>query len=260
MDVRVENVVKAFGDTPALHGVSLDDQLRRAGRAARPVRARARRRCCGILAGLELPTAGRVIFGGEDALSLSVQERNVGFVFQHYALFRHMTVVRQHRLRPQVRPRPSRPPRPEIRKRVLELLELVQLVGPREALSLAALRRPAAARRARPRARHRAARAPARRAVRRARRQGPQGAAPLAARDPRPDRPHHGLRHPRPGRGARARRPRRGHEPGPDRADRHARRDLRSPGTPLRLRASSARPTRCRSASSRESSSSTIAR
>ena len=89
-----------------------------------------------IIAGLECPTAGRVLFGGEDATRAACSERSVGFVFQHYALFRHMTVVENvafgltragRATRARARPRSS--------ARVDELLELVQLAGLREALS-----------------------------------------------------------------------------------------------------------------------------
>ena len=75
------------------------------------------------------PTSGRVLFDGEDALKLTVQERNVGLVFQHYALFRHMTVLENIGFGLRVRPRSRRPSRKEIRRRALELLDLVQLSG-----------------------------------------------------------------------------------------------------------------------------------
>jgi sulfate transport system ATP-binding protein len=79
-----------------------------------------------IIAGLE-SAEGAVRFGGEDASRFSVQERRVGFVFQSYALFRHMTVFDNVAYGLTVRPRSSRPPRLEIEARVRRLLELVQL-------------------------------------------------------------------------------------------------------------------------------------
>ena len=82
-----------------------------------------------IIAGLETSHGGNVLFGGEDATGLRVQDRRVGFVFQSYALFRHMTVFDNIAYGLNVRPRHSRPARQEIRRRVLELLELVQLAG-----------------------------------------------------------------------------------------------------------------------------------
>ena len=82
-----------------------------------------------IIAGLEIPTAGRVLFGDEDAHALPVRERRVGFVFQHYALFRHMTVADNIAFGLNVRPRRERPPAGEIDAPVDELLDLVQLDG-----------------------------------------------------------------------------------------------------------------------------------
>ena len=125
-----------------------------------------------IIAGLETPDEGTLRFGGDDATGLSVQDRRAGFVFQSYALFRHMTVSDNIAYGLSVRPRRSRPARSEITRRVNELLDMVQLPELRGALSRATVRRPAAAHRARSRARDRAARIVAGRAVRRARRQG----------------------------------------------------------------------------------------
>jgi sulfate/thiosulfate transport system ATP-binding protein len=80
-----------------------------------------------IVAGLEWPDAGEVQFDGEDALGRTIGERHVGFVFQHYALFRHMTVFENVAFGLRARPRRYRPSEPEIMKRVEKLLELVQL-------------------------------------------------------------------------------------------------------------------------------------
>jgi sulfate transport system ATP-binding protein len=82
-----------------------------------------------LIAGLDRPTAGSIYFGGEDASWKSVQERNVGFVFQHYALFKNMRVADNIGFGLRVRPRGSRASRQEIDRRVSELLELVQLPG-----------------------------------------------------------------------------------------------------------------------------------
>ncbi len=81
------------------------------------------------MAGLEAPTAGRLLFDDEDATRLSVGERRVGFVFQHFALFRHQTVAENVAYGLRVRPRRTRPSAPEIKRRVAELLELVKLGG-----------------------------------------------------------------------------------------------------------------------------------
>ena len=80
-----------------------------------------------IIAGLEQADSGSVIIRGEDASDLHVRERNVGFVFQHYALFRHMTVFENVAFGLRVKPRSERPAEVVIRARVKELLDLVQL-------------------------------------------------------------------------------------------------------------------------------------
>ncbi len=80
-----------------------------------------------IIAGLEKPDAGTVLFQGEDATDRHVRERQVGFVFQHYALFRHMSVFENIAFGLRVRPRAERPSEADIRARVHDLLKLVQL-------------------------------------------------------------------------------------------------------------------------------------
>ncbi|MUG27441.1 sulfate/molybdate ABC transporter ATP-binding protein [Aeromonas salmonicida] len=80
-----------------------------------------------IIAGLEQADSGHVIIRGEHATDLDVRERNVGFVFQHYALFRHMTVFENVAFGLRVKPRSERPTEAVIRARVKELLDLVQL-------------------------------------------------------------------------------------------------------------------------------------
>jgi sulfate transport system ATP-binding protein len=80
-----------------------------------------------IIAGLDWPDEGQVLFNGEDALARSAGERHVGFVFQHYALFRHMTVFENIAFGLRVRPRRIRPSEEDIRDRVQKLLGLVQL-------------------------------------------------------------------------------------------------------------------------------------
>src|SRR5688500_7018065 len=80
-----------------------------------------------IVAGLESPDRGSVLFDGQDATNRQVGERRVGFVFQHYALFRHMTVFENVAFGLRVRPRAHRPPNTEITDKVTNLLKLVQL-------------------------------------------------------------------------------------------------------------------------------------
>jgi len=82
-----------------------------------------------VIAGLETADSGRLSFGDDDATRLSVQERRVGFVFQSYALFRHMTVAANIAYGLTVRPRRQRPSRAEIVRRVDELLDMMQLPG-----------------------------------------------------------------------------------------------------------------------------------
>ena len=128
VDVSIENVARMFGTTPALHGVSLGIDGGELVALLGPSGS-GKTTLLRILAGLDVPTSGRVLFDGEDALRLTVQQRNVGLVFQNYALFRHMTVLDNIGFGLSVRPRSRRPSRKEIRKRALELLDLVQLSG-----------------------------------------------------------------------------------------------------------------------------------
>jgi sulfate/thiosulfate transport system ATP-binding protein len=128
MHVVVENVVRTFGVTPALHGVSLEIKPGELVALLGPSGS-GKTTLLRILAGLDIPTEGRVMFDGDDALKLTVQQRNVGLVFQNYALFRHMNVLDNIGFGLRVRPRDRRPSRKEIRRRALGLLDLVQLSG-----------------------------------------------------------------------------------------------------------------------------------
>ena len=128
MHVVVENVVRTFGVTPALHGVSLEIKPGELVALLGPSGS-GKTTLLRILAGLDIPTEGRVMFDGDDALKLTVQQRNVGLVFQNYALFRHMNVLNNIGFGLRVRPRDRRPSRKEIRRRALGLLDLVQLSG-----------------------------------------------------------------------------------------------------------------------------------
>jgi sulfate transport system ATP-binding protein len=82
-----------------------------------------------IIAGLETADTGRIIFNGEDTTTRSVRERQVGFVFQHYALFRHLTVADNVAFGLNVKPRAERPSKKDIKEKVHNLLKLVQLEG-----------------------------------------------------------------------------------------------------------------------------------
>jgi sulfate transport system ATP-binding protein len=128
MSLKIDNVAKAFGRFPALGGVSLDaaegEFLALLGPSGSGKTTLLR-----ILAGLERPDSGAVTFEGEDFLKLSARERRVGMVFQHYALFRHMTVAQNIAFGLKVRPRSQRPSKSAIEARVKDLLRLVQLEG-----------------------------------------------------------------------------------------------------------------------------------
>jgi sulfate transport system ATP-binding protein len=82
-----------------------------------------------IIAGMETADTGHIRFAGEEATHLHARERRVGFVFQHYALFRHMSVFENVAFGLRVKPRPERPSQGEIHRRVMSLLKLVQLDG-----------------------------------------------------------------------------------------------------------------------------------
>ena len=128
MEVTIQNIRKEFERFPALNDVSLKiasgELIALLGPSGSGKTTLLR-----LIAGLDFPTAGSIFFGDQDASHHSVQERNVGFVFQHYALFRHMTVAQNIGFGLKVRPAANRPPKAEIRRRVSELLEMVQLGG-----------------------------------------------------------------------------------------------------------------------------------
>ena len=128
MEVEVVDIAKAFGGSAALHGISLDV---RAGEllALLGPSGSGKTTLLRVIAGLEPPDRGRVLFGGVDATAIPVQRRGVGFVFQHYALFRHMSVADNIAYGLRARPRATRPSRSEIATRVADLLGLVQLEG-----------------------------------------------------------------------------------------------------------------------------------
>ena len=128
MELKIQNVRKEFDRFPALHDVSLDIRSGELIALLGPSGS-GKTTLLRLIAGLDFPTAGAILFGDEDASHKSVQERNVGFVFQHYALFRHMTVADNIGFGLKVRPGSSRPPKDEIRRRASELLDLVQLSG-----------------------------------------------------------------------------------------------------------------------------------
>ena len=128
MDLHVANVRKEFDRFPALHDVSLKVRSSELIALLGPSGS-GKTTLLRLIAGLETPTDGTIHFGDDDASHKSVQERNVGFVFQNYALFRNMSILENISFGLKVRPRALRPPAADIRRRALELLDLVQLSG-----------------------------------------------------------------------------------------------------------------------------------
>ena len=126
MSIAIRNVSKEFGTFKALNDVSLDIN---SGKLVALLGTSG----CGkttllrIIAGLGTADQGHMLFSGEDTTDVHVRERNVGFVFQHYALFRHMSVFDNVAFGLRMKPRAVRPAEPVIKQKVHELLGLVQL-------------------------------------------------------------------------------------------------------------------------------------
>ena len=128
MQIEISGIVCRYGSTPAVSGVDLtiaDGEfvaLLGPSGSGKTTLLRA-------MAGLETPEAGSLRFGDIDALALPPNQRGVGFVFQHYALFKHMNVAENIAFGLTIRPRATRPDKAEIAARVAELLDLVHLPG-----------------------------------------------------------------------------------------------------------------------------------
>lgn len=126
--IRLDSISKRYGGYQALDTINLDvrdgEFLALLGPSGSGKTTLLR-----IVAGLAFPDSGSVLFNGEDVTDLKVAERKVGFVFQHYALFKHMTVADNVGFGLSVRKRRERPSKDAIRARADELLDLVQLRG-----------------------------------------------------------------------------------------------------------------------------------
>ncbi len=126
MSIEIRNVSKRFGAFQALNDINLDIHSGELVALLGPSG-------CGkttllrIIAGLESPDQGSIAFHGEDVSGHDVRDRNVGFVFQHYALFRHMTVFDNVAFGLRMKPKKERPSEAQIRDKVHELLNMVQL-------------------------------------------------------------------------------------------------------------------------------------
>jgi sulfate/thiosulfate transport system ATP-binding protein len=124
MAIEARNVTKRFGAFVALEDVSVEVESGSLTALLGPSGS-GKSTLLRVIAGLETPDAGEVFISGNEATALAPQKRGVGFVFQHYAPFKHMTVWENVAFGLEIRRRPK----PEVRARVDQLLELVQLAG-----------------------------------------------------------------------------------------------------------------------------------
>jgi len=126
MSIRLEGINKYFGQFQALKDISLDIPDGQLTGLLGPSGS-GKTTLLRIIAGLETAEQGRILFHDQDVTALHVRERRVGFVFQHYALFRHMTVAQNIAFGLEVLPRAERPAAAQIRRQVADLLDMVQL-------------------------------------------------------------------------------------------------------------------------------------
>ena len=126
MSIEIRNLSKRFGKTVVCDNLNLDIPSGELVALLGPSGS-GKTSLLRIIAGLEVPDSGSVLFHGEDTTRTDVRERNVGFVFQHYALFGHMSIFENVAFGLRVRPKATRPPEEVIREKVMALLKLVQL-------------------------------------------------------------------------------------------------------------------------------------
>jgi sulfate transport system ATP-binding protein len=128
MSIRIDLVSKRFADFQALDGVSLHLEEGEFVALVGPSGS-GKTTLLRLIAGLDFPDSGRICFGDKDVTNLPAAKRGIGFVFQHYALFNHMTVARNIAFGLNILPARKRPSRDAIHNRVKDLLRLVQLPG-----------------------------------------------------------------------------------------------------------------------------------
>src|SRR5471030_3245627 len=128
MSIEVRNVSKRFGAFDALTDVTFSVPAGQLVALLGPSGG-GKTTMLRIIAGLDTPDSGAVLLEGEDATTVSARKRGVGFVFQHYALFRHMSVFENVAFGLRVRPRETRPTNADIKSRVDNLLKMFQLEG-----------------------------------------------------------------------------------------------------------------------------------
>ena len=126
MSIAIRGVSKRFKSVPVLNDINIDVAPGELVALLGPSGS-GKTTLLRVIAGLEIADTGSIFLDGEDATSRPVKERGVGFVFQHYALFRHMTVFENVAFGLRVKPRRSRPSEEDIESKVRDLLELVQL-------------------------------------------------------------------------------------------------------------------------------------